>query len=91
MGTQVQLVDVKPNSILKSVPDLNLLLSSPPQQIKQTQKEGTKNLVSVQIAGSFTSDDVVEAVLRGFKQGEQEFGVVARVLLCCIRSLHTTC
>jgi len=38
-------------------------------------------------SGSFTSDDVVEAVLRGFKQGEQEFGVVARVLLCCIRGL----
>ena len=76
---------------MKSVSDPNKLLFSPPQQTKQTQTEGTKNLVSVQIAGSFTSDDVVEAVLRGFRQGEQEFGVVARVLLCCIRSLHTTC
>ena len=76
---------------LKSVSDPNKLLFSPPQQTKQTQKEGTKKLVFVQIAGSFTSDDVVEAVLRGFKQGEKEFGVVARVLLCCIRSLHPPC
>ena len=36
-------------------------------------------------SGSVTSDDVVEAVLRGFKKGEEEFGVVARVILCCIR------
>lgn len=28
---------------------------------------------------------MVEAVLRGFKRGEEEFGVVARVILCCIR------
>ena len=35
--------------------------------------------------GSLTSDDVVEAVLRGFKRGEEDYGVVARVLLCCIR------
>ena len=34
-----------------------------------------------------SSDDVVEAVLRGFKRGEEEFGVVARVILCCIRSV----
>ena len=30
---------------------------------------------------------MVEAVLRGFKRGEEEFGVVVRVLLCCIRFL----
>ena len=28
---------------------------------------------------------MVEAVLRGFTRGEEEFGVVARVILCCIR------
>lgn len=38
-------------------------------------------------SGAFTSDDVVEAVLKGFKRGEAEYGVVARVLLCCIRGL----
>jgi len=38
-------------------------------------------------SGSLSSDDVVEAVLRGFKRGEEEFGVVARVILCCIRGL----
>ena len=32
-----------------------------------------------------TSDDVVEAVLAGFQKGEQEYGVTARVILCCIR------
>ena len=35
--------------------------------------------------GGHTSDDVVEAVLRGFQQGERDYGVVVRVLLCCIR------
>merc|ERR1712127_295461 len=34
-----------------------------------------------------TSDDVVEAVLAGFQKGEQEYGVTARALLCCIRGL----
>jgi len=34
-----------------------------------------------------TVDDVVETVLKGFKLGEEQFGVTARVLLCCIRGL----
>jgi len=34
-----------------------------------------------------TADDIVEAVLRGFKTGEATYGVTARVLLCCIRGL----
>jgi len=38
-------------------------------------------------SGECSTDEVVEAVLRGFKKGEQEYGVVARVLLCCIRGL----
>ena len=65
----------------------------PPLQPTTTNKTNTDrgDQKSCIFAGSFTSDDVVEAVLRGFKQGEQEFGVVARVLLCCIRSLHLTC
>lgn len=37
--------------------------------------------------GELTSDDVVEAVLRGFAVGESCYGVVARVILCCIRGL----
>jgi len=36
-------------------------------------------------AGDLTSDDIVEAVLRGFKAGEEAYGLTARVLLCCIR------
>merc|ERR1719154_1078835 len=36
---------------------------------------------------SITADEVVEAVLRGFKAGEEAYGVTARVLLCCIRGL----
>jgi len=34
-----------------------------------------------------TTDDIVEAALRGFKRGETQYGVVARILLCCIRGL----
>jgi len=34
-----------------------------------------------------SADDVVEAVLRGFKAGEAAYGLTARVLLCCIRGL----
>jgi len=34
-----------------------------------------------------TADDIVEAVLKGFKTGEATHGVTARVLLCCIRGL----
>ena len=34
-----------------------------------------------------TADEIVEAVLRGFKTGEAEHGLTARVLLCCIRGL----
>ena len=32
-----------------------------------------------------TADDIVEAVIRGFKSGEAQYGLTARVLLCCIR------
>jgi len=34
-----------------------------------------------------TADDIVEAVLRGFKDGEAKYGVTARAILCCIRGL----
>ena len=34
-----------------------------------------------------TADDIVEAVLRGFKESEERCGLTARVLLCCIRGL----
>ena len=34
-----------------------------------------------------TADDIVEAVIRGFKSGEAQYGLTARVLLCCIRGL----
>jgi len=34
-----------------------------------------------------SADDIVEAVLRGFRDGESQFGLTARVLLCCIRGL----
>jgi len=34
-----------------------------------------------------SADDVVEAALRGFKAGEEAYGLTARVLLCCIRGL----
>jgi len=34
-----------------------------------------------------TADDIVEAVLRGFKESEAKCGLTARVLLCCIRGL----
>ena len=33
------------------------------------------------------ADDIVEAVLRGFKEGEAKYALTARVLLCCIRGL----
>eukprot|EP00090_Calanus_glacialis_P045899 TRINITY_DN8773_c0_g1_i1.p1 TRINITY_DN8773_c0_g1~~TRINITY_DN8773_c0_g1_i1.p1 ORF type:complete len:394 (-),score=134.85 TRINITY_DN8773_c0_g1_i1:335-1516(-) len=36
---------------------------------------------------TIVADDIVEAVLRGFKAGEEEYGLTARVLLCCIRGL----
>ena len=42
-------------------------------------------LLSPDSSEDVTADDVVEAVLRGFKTGEEKFGVTARVLLCCIR------
>ena len=42
-------------------------------------------LLSPDSSDDVTADDVVEAVLRGFKTGEEKFGVTARVLLCCIR------
>ena len=32
-----------------------------------------------------TADEIVEAVLRGFKDGEEQYGVTARAILCCIR------
>jgi len=38
-------------------------------------------------SGDVTADDIVEAVLRGFKSGEAQHGLTARVLLCCIRGL----
>ena len=34
-----------------------------------------------------TADDIVEAVIRGFKSGEAQHGLTARILLCCIRGL----
>jgi len=34
-----------------------------------------------------STDQVVEAVLRGFKRGEETFGLTARIILCCIRGL----
>lgn len=30
--------------------------------------------------------DIVEAVNRGLKRGEQDFGVIARSILCCMRN-----
>jgi len=38
-------------------------------------------------AGDCTSDDVVEAALQGLERGEAEYGVVVRLLLCCIRGM----
>jgi len=35
-----------------------------------------------------TADEIVEAVLRGFKDGEEQYGVTARAILCCIRGLN---
>jgi len=34
-----------------------------------------------------SADDILEAVLRGLVKGQAEFGVMVRVLLCCIRGL----
>ena len=36
---------------------------------------------------SISADDIVEAVLKGFKAGEEAYGLTARVLLTCIRGL----
>ena len=44
-------------------------------------------LLSTDESSEVTADDIVEAVLRGFKTGESKYGVTARVLLCCIRGL----
>ena len=38
-------------------------------------------------AAPVTADDIVEAVLEGFREGEAATGVTARALLCCIRGL----
>ncbi|XP_042867782.1 adenosine deaminase-like isoform X1 [Penaeus japonicus] len=37
--------------------------------------------------GNVTIDDVLKAVLKGLKRGEEEFGTKVRVILCCIRGL----
>ena len=37
--------------------------------------------------GHVTARQVTEAVLRGLARGEHQFGVTARVLLCCIRGM----
>jgi len=34
-----------------------------------------------------STDDILEAVLRGLQRGQAEFGVTVRVILCCIRGL----
>jgi len=44
-------------------------------------------LPSSESGDGMTADDIVEAVLRGFKAGEEAYGLTARVLLCCIRGL----
>ncbi|XP_068236268.1 adenosine deaminase-like isoform X2 [Palaemon carinicauda] len=35
--------------------------------------------------GCLQSDDIVKAVLKGIKRGEEDFGTKVRVILCCIR------
>ncbi|XP_043234833.1 adenosine deaminase-like [Amphibalanus amphitrite] len=37
--------------------------------------------------GQVTARQVTEAVLRGLARGQQQFGVTARLLLCCIRGM----
>ena len=37
--------------------------------------------------GAATADDILEAVLRGFARGRDEYGVHVETLLCCIRGL----
>ena len=37
--------------------------------------------------GHVTARQVTEAVLRGLARGEHQFGVTARLLLCCIRTI----
>ena len=38
-----------------------------------------------------TARQVTEAVLRGLARGEKQFGVTARLLLCCIRGMNGQC
>ena len=45
-------------------------------------------LIIVVVKGdTIAADDIVEAVLKGFKAGEEEYGLTARVILCCICGL----
>ncbi|XP_066940825.1 adenosine deaminase-like isoform X5 [Macrobrachium rosenbergii] len=36
-------------------------------------------------SGNVQSDDIVKAVLKGIKRGEEDFGTKVRLILCCIR------
>lgn len=40
----------------------------------------------LQATASFTSDDVIEAVLKGLERGGQDFGVTSAVIICLFRS-----
>ncbi|AFZ81750.1 adenosine/AMP deaminase domain-containing protein [Theileria equi strain WA] len=48
-------------------------------------------VVSGQIPGDVTPEDALVAVLEGFKEGEEKFGIKVRSILCCILAFPYWC